>query len=455
MTYTYTQAIMPNEVQPMVMGDGQPTAYYGYDVHGDTTAITDGAKLNTHVIYDSQARPVGITTLDYRTPLTVTLSYNPAGQRASYHVVEPGQTPLDERFTYRAGLLGQMQLVQGSLAYTDTYLYTQAGAPYELLRQQGSATNRYWYEVDGRGNVVALTDSNGKVVDRYAYDSWGELTSDDGVNETVPQQLRYAGYWYDEKLSWYWLRVRYYDPEIARFLAPDPSQIDGLRTYAYVGDDPIDSTDPSGNSSAGVNVVADGVSGGSPLDDLAQGVGLFVAGAGALIAVTSKAVNLAGAGIRAGDLIFINGVHYIVNRIQVGNPAVIAVSCPAPAYGSIQSSGVGGGGTTVSSGACTAATVAPIYYMSENSGSGSAGNGSSDPSPPELDSTGRLHGAIPDYIPSSWTREQLEELAHDIPRSLRQREAEQQYFGEHDSHRRRQQQEQRLLRQVLKKLGGS
>jgi len=245
-TYTYTQAITPNEVQTMVMGDGQPTAYYGYDVHGDTTAITDGAKLNTHMIYDSQARPVQVTFLDHTTPATLTLAYNPDGLRAEYTLAESGKTTLDERFTYRGGVLGQMNLVQGSLAYTDTYLYTDAGAPYELLRQQNGATNRYWYEVDGRGNVVALTDVNGKVVDRYAYDSWGELTSDDGVNETVPQQLRYAGYWYDEKLSWYWLSVRYYDPEIARFLAPDPSEQDGVRTYAYVGNDPIDATDPSG-----------------------------------------------------------------------------------------------------------------------------------------------------------------------------------------------------------------
>ncbi len=246
-TYTYTQAITPNELQTMVMGDSQPTASYGYDGHGDTTAITNGVLLNTHLSYDSQARPTQITTLDHGTPLTVTLAYNPSGQRASYHVVEPGQPTLDQQFTYRDGLLGQVRLTSGATAYTDTYLYTAAGAPYELLRTSASGTtSRYWYELDGRANVVALTDVTGKVVDRYAYDSWGELTSDDSVNEQVPQQLRYAGYWYDEKLSWYWLNVRYYDPEIERFLAPDPSEQDGVRTYAYVGDDPMDGADPSG-----------------------------------------------------------------------------------------------------------------------------------------------------------------------------------------------------------------
>lgn len=68
-------------------------------------------------------------------------------------------------------------------------------------------SNRYWYELDGRGNVVSLTDSTSKVVDRYACDRWGELTSGDAVDETAPQPLRYVGYWYDEKLWWYSLSV--------------------------------------------------------------------------------------------------------------------------------------------------------------------------------------------------------------------------------------------------------
>jgi hypothetical protein len=33
---------------------------------------------------------------------------------------------------------------------------------------------------------------------------------------------------------------------LKRFLQPDPSKIEGLRSYVYVGDDPVDATDPSG-----------------------------------------------------------------------------------------------------------------------------------------------------------------------------------------------------------------
>ncbi len=355
-TYTYTSAITPNQLQTMVMGDGQPTASYAYDAHGDTTAITDGATLSTHLSYDSQARPVQITKLDHGTPLTVTLTYNPSGQRASYHVVEPGQPTLDQQFTYRSGLLGQVRLTSGTTAYTDTYLYSQSGTPYELLRTNGSgATSRYWYELDGRGNVVALTDINGKVVDRYAYDSWGELTSNDATDETVPQQLRYAGYWYDEKLSWYWLSVRYYDPEIERFLQPDPSEQDGVRTYAYAGDDPIDLTDPTGLDD-GVGLSDGGI------------ISFFVIGAAIVVAVAAAPEVLAAGAVVLGSVILVGAATYTVRQVATGNPASIPVPCTSgsPPPGAIMPSPPLGGTTVplASSASCTAATAIPIYTQS-------------------------------------------------------------------------------------------
>jgi len=115
--------------------------------------------------------------------------------------------------------------------------------PLELLRTTNGVLYRYWYERDGIGNVVALTDVNGNVVDQYAYDLWGRPTT---VQESVPQPLRYQGYWYDNELGWYWLSSRAYDQAIKRFLQPDASELDGLFSYVYVGDDPVDGSDPSG-----------------------------------------------------------------------------------------------------------------------------------------------------------------------------------------------------------------
>ncbi|HVC79831.1 MAG TPA: hypothetical protein VNL35_04930 [Chloroflexota bacterium] len=40
--------------------------------------------------------------------------------------------------------------------HADTYVYSQHGISLELPRATNGATNRYWYERDRLGNVVAL-----------------------------------------------------------------------------------------------------------------------------------------------------------------------------------------------------------------------------------------------------------------------------------------------------------
>jgi len=261
-SYTYSPT-QPNEVvQTYSASYANPYMYYSYDGNGDTTSITSPVSgsltapgaVNTHLGYDAAARTVQVTRRVQNTPITATLAYNADGDRARYTVVMSGTAIDDERFQYRDGQVAQVSAVTATVnatgtvtsrgSYIDSFIYGPNGEPLEFLRQQDGATNRYWYVLDGQGSVVAVTDINGKVVDRYNYDSWGEPIGKD--YETVPQQLRYAGYWYDAELQWYWLSVRYYDPEDLHFLQPDPSDQDGVHTYAYAGDDPVDYYDPSG-----------------------------------------------------------------------------------------------------------------------------------------------------------------------------------------------------------------
>jgi len=241
-TTAYTYGTVPNELQSVSM-PGQPTTHYSYDGRGDTISITHTASVGTALSYDSQARLSSVVLAD---GTNVTMGYNANGQRARYTVSKGGVTSLDEGFSYRRGELGQVTVVSGTQTYTDTYVYDPNGLPLELLRQpQGQPVQRYWYVLDGRSNVVALTDITGTVVDRYAYDVWGAPT---GATESVPQPFRYAGYWWDSALNWYWVSVRSYDPALKRWLQPDASEQDGVRTYVYVDNDPIDLIDPVGQS---------------------------------------------------------------------------------------------------------------------------------------------------------------------------------------------------------------
>ncbi len=246
--YSYTTG-QPNEQTAGGSSTSPITAAIAlaYDAHGDTTRISNPVSLTPadpgykkdaiaeRFGYDAQARPLTVTRLvgnkdGTTTPLTATLAYNADGLRADYLLTPaPGEgSPVDARFAYRDGVLASATVtdITGALLYKNTFIYGPSGEPDELIRTDPKGTSRYWYTLDGLGSVVALTSITGTVVDRYAYDSWGEPTSDDRTNETVPQQLRYRGYYYDEALTYYWVTRRYYDPEAMRWLQPDPSEQD-------------------------------------------------------------------------------------------------------------------------------------------------------------------------------------------------------------------------------------
>jgi len=268
--YTYGNPARPDQQTAGGASNGG-AAYvlsYGYDGAGHTTSIVnpvgqgvplsgpsqgDPKAMHTTFSYDAQGRltqevylerapATGATTA--LTPTTVLMSYNALGQRAHYTISAAGATTTDYHFTYRDGKLGQAIVTSGGQPlYTNTYLYDGQGQPWELIRTDGGGTTtRYGYVLDALGDVVALTDANGSVVDRYAYDSWGEQISNDRTDETIPQQLRYRGQYYDEKLGTYWMGDgRQYDPESARYLQPvgDPS-------FVYANDDPLAMGGPDG-----------------------------------------------------------------------------------------------------------------------------------------------------------------------------------------------------------------
>jgi len=67
--------------------------------------------------------------------------------------------------------------------------------------------------------------------------------------ETIQQPFKYAGQVgiIDEGNNLYYMRARYYDANLGRFISEDPAGfIDGTNLYAYVGGNPIMLVDPSG-----------------------------------------------------------------------------------------------------------------------------------------------------------------------------------------------------------------
>lgn len=115
----------------------------------------------------------------------------------------------------------------------------------------------YYYVRNIQNDIVALVDKSGKTVVNYVYDSWGKLLSITGsLKDTVGIQnpFRYRGYYYDNETGMYYLKNRYYDPGLRRFICSDEmgsldiqENIDDCNLYSYCDNNPIARKDTEGD----------------------------------------------------------------------------------------------------------------------------------------------------------------------------------------------------------------
>jgi RHS repeat-associated protein len=99
---------------------------------------------------------------------------------------------------------------------------------------------------DALGSVLALTDSEQHVVSRYDYTAFGEVKP---VKERIAMPFLFTGARHDRETGFHYLRSRAYDPQIGRFISPDVIGIaGGINLYRYVGNNPVNLTDPSGEA---------------------------------------------------------------------------------------------------------------------------------------------------------------------------------------------------------------
>jgi RHS repeat-associated protein len=207
--------------------------------------------------YDFENRLIKAETKHNHESTIVTFKYDPFGRRIEKNIEQAEHGKTEESIVHSYVYDGQALILEfetrqgkdhGKRPETNATKYVHGPNIDEPLAMTRN-NEVYFYHADGLGSIVALTDKRQKVVETYEYDSFGNLKDSDS---SPSQPLTYTAREWDKETGLYYYRARYYDPMVGRFIGKDPIGFKGgdVNLYAYVQNNPIRYTDPSGLSGA-------------------------------------------------------------------------------------------------------------------------------------------------------------------------------------------------------------
>ncbi|MEM5373137.1 RHS repeat-associated core domain-containing protein [Paraburkholderia azotifigens] len=169
-----------------------------------------------------------------RAGTNATLTYDPEGR-----MVKTSVNGTDTSLLYDGQNLAAEYDAAGTL--TRRYVFGP-GVDAPLVQYDGAGTtSKSWLYANQQGSVVALANGTGATTAGQSYGPFGET---DG---TPASRFGYTGQQYLAPLGLYYYKARMYSPGLGRFLQTDPvGYADDLNWYAYVGNNPVNLTDPSG-----------------------------------------------------------------------------------------------------------------------------------------------------------------------------------------------------------------
>jgi len=274
--YDYNYANMLNTITNKNSA-GSVISQYSYDYYLDgnqaTKTDTDGTtmykydglgRINTVEGPNSLFKKYGYDDKNNRTDLTATgeVFSDPEDSTFSYdgfNQLKSAAGNHNSTYTYNADGIRNTKVVDG---VSTTQVLDGGNVAAEItggtatkyvrgvnLISQEKNGQKYYYLYNGHGDVVQIADSAGNVVNNYDYDEWGNIKSQ---NEGVENPFKYSGEYFDKEIGLYYLRARYYDPTIGRFINEDsfPGKDNdplSLNLYTYCYNNSINGHDPSGH----------------------------------------------------------------------------------------------------------------------------------------------------------------------------------------------------------------
>jgi RHS repeat-associated protein len=204
--------------------------------------------------YNALNQPVAVWSPAYiGTSNYMWFGFDPLG-RCVKRWVGPSSTATTATYFYYDG----WNLIQeGTGAAAAERIYLHGNRVDGIVCHYNYAHARWRYHhYDARGHCILVTDPNGALIEQYEYDAFGRpyfynasngWLSDTG-DSAFGNRFLFTGREWLSDLKLYDYRHRLYQPELGRFLQPDPIHFEAgdYNLYRYCHNDPVNNSDPTG-----------------------------------------------------------------------------------------------------------------------------------------------------------------------------------------------------------------